>query len=123
MRNREGIARQVWHVLVLTAQKQLLISYSSLGRMVGVPAKALAPILERVENYCKRSNLPNISAVVVNQDDGIPGHLFPAYSNKSAKARNTQLNDRAAFASRQQSRVFVFDWPTTEPPDDAFKFK
>ena len=103
----------------------MVTSYSSLVRMVwdpGVPPNRLAPMLALVENYCKDKGYPSLTALVVNQSDGVPGHLFPAYdeSQKSPPEREEQADRRAPRAARQRARAFVFDWPSEEPPDNAF---
>jgi hypothetical protein len=63
-------AAQLWPILVLAAHNQLILSYATIGRLIGVPARGLANILGAIEAYCKREKLPHLTAIVVNQRDG-----------------------------------------------------
>jgi hypothetical protein len=118
----EQRAAQVWALLVLAARTQQILSYTTLGRIVGIPAKGLAPILGRIEQYCGRHKppLPRITAIVVGQDTGLPGHLFPGFEEEEREpgAIGDPKGPHAMYALRDQSRVFVYDWLAAEAPSD-----
>jgi hypothetical protein len=112
-------AAQFWAILVIAARGQMVLSYRMLERMTGLPAFAQAPVLKRIENYCEKSNFPRLTAIVVSQRTGVPGHLFPGFSaeQKDPEATADPDGQHAIRAQREQSRAFVCDWESTVPGD------
>jgi hypothetical protein len=41
-------------------------------RITGLHRNLQAPILGRIENYCKRKDLPHLTSILVNEEDGVP---------------------------------------------------
>ena len=93
-------AWQAWAVLALAARNRQILTYETLGKLTGMHAAGLGPILEQVQSYCLVEGLPPLSALVVNKGTGLPSPGFVA-------ATNVPL----AF-----QQVFEHDWLTTPCP-------
>jgi len=115
----EQLAAQVWQVLVLAARNQQILSYAALEEVTGVPGRGLAPILSKVEHYCKDKGFPHLTAVVVSQASGFPGHLFPGYAEAEKDlelVREPGLHGLRII--QEQARTFVFEWTEHLPPSE-----
>jgi hypothetical protein len=112
-------AAQFWSILVIAARDQKVLSYRLLERMTGLPAFAQANTLGRLERYCDNNGFPHLTAIVVSQRYGVPGHLFPGFSAEQKDPEEVSDPDgpHAVRAVREQSRVFVYDWPSTVSGD------
>ncbi|MBN2464661.1 hypothetical protein JXD38_03425 [candidate division WOR-3 bacterium] len=69
-------AMQVWSVLIWAASNRQLLTYKTLGKLVGVPAHGLAHILDHVALYCRHKDFPSLTAIVIRKDAGKPGSGF-----------------------------------------------
>lgn len=98
----EQRALQFWSVLVLAARSQQLLSYKSMEKLTGIPKQGVGRVLAPIQAYCKRNKLPPLTALVINEDEGLPGLGF------------TGATEGNVFAA--QSRVFVFDWFAEKVP-------
>lgn len=98
----EQRALQFWSVLVLAARTQQLLSYKTMEKLTGIPRQGVGKILAPIQDYCKKKKFPLLTALVVGEDEGLPGTGF-----KGATEGNV-------FAA--QSRVFVFDWLGEDVP-------
>jgi hypothetical protein len=82
--------------------------------ITGVAAHFQAPILERIEGYCKEKGYPKLTAILVNQKDHIPGSFYPGYVGTSMHPDDPQYRAPTvgAYADllEAQSHVFAFDW-------------
>lgn len=103
--NAQQRAAQLWTLLVFAARTQQIMSYKTVERLTGLPARSLATLLGRVAWYCERKRLPPLTAIVVNETTGLPGHGYP---------RSHQGLD----VLRDQSRVFAFDWLQKASPTE-----
>jgi hypothetical protein len=56
-----------------------------------------------------------LTAILVNQKDGVPGYLFPGYEGADGKINPQIYLD----LYREQSRVFIFDWFKLGLPSEA----
>jgi hypothetical protein len=92
----EQRAMQMWSLLVVAARAQQLLSYKTVGQVTGLPPQSQAGFLGRVAMYCRKKNLPPLTAIVVSQESGLPG-----YSGSEEKGLEIL---------QEQSRDFVFDW-------------
>jgi hypothetical protein len=86
---------QLWPLLAFAARSQKILSYRLIQQLTGIPRQGIGAFLGPLQDYCKRRNLPPLTALVVNEVTGLPGHGF-------TESRNNVL--------AEQSRVFVFDW-------------
>ena len=93
-------AAQIWPVLVLAARNRQVLTYSILGRLIGVPQAGLGQLLEPIQSYCLLSKLPPLTILVVGKDTGLPGSGFIAASD----------------IPRHQALVFEHDWLSSAPP-------
>jgi hypothetical protein len=93
-------AAQVWPILVLSARSQQILSYETIGQLIGAPSRAIGPILGPIQNYCKRLNFPPLTVLAVKKNTGLPGIGFAGKEN--------------IFA--EQARVFIFDWLKKKSP-------
>ena len=103
--NYEQRAAQIWSVLVLAARNQQVLSYLQMESMTGLPKHLMAPILGKIERYCDIKHLPKLTAILVNEKDGVPGYLYPGYADD----RNPG-DEMYVQLFKEQSRVFIFDW-------------
>src|ERR1043166_7647986 len=69
----EQRALQFWSVLVLAARSQQLLSYKSMEKLTGIPKQGVGRVLAPIQAYCKRNKLPPLTALVINEDEGLPG--------------------------------------------------
>jgi hypothetical protein len=91
-------ALQIWPLLVLAARSQHLLSYETVSKMTGQNIKALRFPLGSIAGYCKKRKLPYLNLLVVSTKTGKP--LFDL----------SQIDLKDEDLSREQARVFVFDW-------------
>lgn len=91
-------AAQLWSILVLSARNQQILSYAIVERLTGIDRRGLGKILEPIQTYCRRHNLPPLTVLVVKEETGLPGSGF------------------TEAAEGAQARVFVFDWFKRKAP-------
>ena len=92
------LARQIWPRLIVLAERRSTISYQSLGKPLGIGGQALQNfdrILAPIKYYCLRHGLPQLSALVVRKDTGLPG--------SGAEADDTDI--AAVFAYKWRERA------------------
>jgi hypothetical protein len=87
-------ASQIWSVLAWAATNRQILTYDILGQLIGVPRMGLGKLLEPVQAYCMKHELPPLTVLAVQKDTGLPGSGFIA----------------AADIPEAQMRVFEFDW-------------
>ena len=87
------------HLRQCAAQSKV-ITYTDLGKKVGLPARGTAFPLYDVRDECLRRNLPPLTAIVIRKKDGLPG--------LGLKPDGTQVTK--VEVRDMQSRVFAFDW-------------
>jgi hypothetical protein len=95
-------AAQVWAVLALAARNRQVLTYELVSQLVGVPARGLGQILERIQSYCLLNKRPPLTILVVQEGTGFPGSGFTAAS--------------AEDYGRKQMEVFAHDWLSGGPP-------
>lgn len=95
-------AAQLWPLLVFAARTQQILSYSMVEKMTGIPRPAVGGFLGPIQDYCKHNDLPPLTALVVNEEQGLPGEGFVGADLKDI--------------FKAQARVFVFDWFKNRPP-------
>lgn len=93
---RSERACQIWAVLAWVAKNRQTLTYGQLSRLIGVPAAGLGQLLEPIQSYCLANGLPPLTALVVQQESGLPGAGFTGAS-------------ASEFASAQAT-VFEKDW-------------
>ena len=80
-------AVQIWPLLVWVAKSQQLITYGDIAKMTGMLAVGVGPQpLKVIKNYCERKDYPPLTAVVVNDKTGVPGHGLGLSPEASCKA-------------------------------------
>ena len=108
--NRFERASQIWAVLAWAARARQSLTYGQLGKLIGVPTAGLGQLLEPIQSYCISQGLPPLTALVVQQESGLPGSGFTGAS--------------ASQFARAQAEVFAKDWlehgnPQPEKLEDA----
>ena len=100
-------ALQAYLVLVGTAWNHQVITYGSLSRqqMKYGDGGILAPVLGCIMGWCYEQGLPPLTALVVNEDTGIPGGGLTTVPDQD-------------FPAAIQS-VFRFNWYDLVPPTPA----
>lgn len=104
MRDHER-ATQVWAVLVLAAKNRQILTYEILFKLIGVPERAQANILNHVRYYCEQKHLPSLTSIVVSKKTGLPAEGFIAIEAKDIPG--------------EQNRVFSHDWFTSRAPSST----
>lgn len=94
--NRFERAAQVWAVLAWAARHRQTIIYQQLAQATGMHTPGLGKMLDPIQAYCVQKKLPPLTALVVNKEDGLPGHGFTAA--------------QAVQVASDQAAVFAFDW-------------
>lgn len=95
-------AAQLWPVLAFAARNRQILTYGIVGQLIGVPAVAVGQTLGPIQSYCKQQKVPGLTALVVHEQDGLPGEGFTASELKQVFV--------------EQARVFGFDWLKFGPP-------
>jgi hypothetical protein len=75
---RSERAWQAWPVLALAARNRQILTYEILGRLTGMHAAGLGPVLEHIPSYCLLNALPPLTAIVMNKGTGLPSPGFVA---------------------------------------------
>lgn len=101
--NKNERAIQIWPLLAFAAVNRQTLTYERLGRLIGVPRQGLGQLLDPIQSYCLRNNLPAITALVVSEKDGLPGTGFIAAQDVPA----------------EQAKVYSLDWLSVDPPSEA----
>src|SRR5258708_25374870 len=96
-------ALQGWSILALAARNQQILSYRTVEELTGVPRVGVGQFLGPIQSYCRRNNLPPLTAIVVAEETGLPREGFTAATDIPAA----------------QARVFVFDWLSRGAPSVA----
>lgn len=92
-------AHQLWSLLAYAASNRQTLTYSFLGKLVGLPAAAIGRSLYPIQYFCKQQGLPPLTVLVVNQATGRPGE-------------GLDVDD---FAKMVQE-VFEFNWLSYKSP-------
>jgi hypothetical protein len=91
---------QTWSLLALAATHRQTLTYELVGKLTGMHAAGLGPILEPIQSYCILNELPPLSALVVSKATGLPSPGFVA----------------ATDVPREFIRIFAHDWIETRCP-------
>lgn len=90
----DTMSRHAWYVLRRRARNGQTITYGELAREVGGTAQNISDrVLHEIAGYCSARNLPDLSAIVVRRDTGMPGYT------SDAKRHRERLRG-----------VFAYDW-------------
>lgn len=93
----------LWPLLALAARTQQILSYAAVEGYTGIPRCELDRALGLIHDYCKRRGWPLLNTLVVSQQSGMPGKVFPAdLSSLEIKV--------------EQGKVFLFDWSGHDKP-------
>src|SRR5260370_4568731 len=99
----ETRALQIYHILIGAASRRETLTYGGLATKLGFRgAGVMASFLEPIMRWCRNNGLPALTAIVVNQDTGIPGHGLTTVPGGDFPA--------------EQQLVFPFDWYAIQPP-------
>lgn len=100
-------AVQAWQILVSAAMNRQTIRYEQLARHMyqrKTTGLILAQILGRISRLCRANGLPALNVLVVNEQ-GLPGHGYPATSEQTA--------------DQEREAVYKIDWYNIVPPMEA----
>lgn len=100
---RSETACIIWSLLTLSAIRRQTLTYQLLARLIGVPRKNLARLLEPIQSYCILASLPPLTSLVVDSQSGLPGEGFIAASN----------------LPRAQAETFAHEWLAQDVPTPA----
>jgi len=102
MTNAERAA-QLWPLLSFASSNRQVLTYGTVGSLIGAPAVALGQMLEPIQSYCLVRRLPPLTVLVVSKETGLPGMGFSAASD----------------FPKALSKVFDYDWLKEPTPDAA----
>ncbi len=96
-------ALQVWQILICAASHRRTITYGMLSEIVGFDGAGVwNTILDHVAFYCCKSELPDLTVLVVNQGGELGG---------GARIPPQDVN-------RERERVFIYPWFRWHPPTE-----
>ncbi len=98
----------IWPLLVFAVKNRRVLTYATLGKLIGVPPADLGRLLEPIQSHCILKGLPPLTSIVVDARTGLPGEGFIAADN----------------VPQAQAETFRFDWygvpvPSREDYRDA----
>lgn len=99
--NQYERAYRAWPILARVAQKKEKITYGDLANDLGIHHRPVRFLLEEIQSYCRREQLPPLTILVVNQS-GIIGKGFTAWN----------IDDLDAGLQK----VYAFDWSGIQNP-------
>jgi hypothetical protein len=99
-------AVQAWQILVGKAMNRQTVTYEGLSKLMygKKAAGVLAAILGHIAFYCKDSNLPPLTTLVVGKGPGKPGDRIPL---------------DPARIDEERENVYQHDWYNIHPPSEA----
>ncbi len=101
IRTDEARAQQIYLILIGMASQRRIATYGIIAEMIGFGgAGVLSNILGHIMFWCQDNELPSLTALVVNQETGLPGEGLVAADDLDA----------------ERERVFAFDWFAILPP-------
>jgi len=86
-------ALQIHQVLVSAAHNRQTLTYSLLGKAVGLPARSLGHHLLHIANYCERNKLPPLTVIVVQTGGGHPGSGLSQLENLDRARESVYRHD------------------------------
>jgi hypothetical protein len=92
------LAHKIWPRLMILAERRETITYQDLGESLGISGRALQNfdrILAPIKYYCLQHGLPQLSALVVRKDSGLPG--------TGAEADDTDIDQVFHYTWRERS--------------------
>ena len=94
-------AQQIYLILLGFAHNRQTATYGQVADLLCYEgAGTLAGILGRIMIWCEKNDLPALTALVVNQETGLPGHGLGTTDNYSA----------------ERELIYGFDWYDIIPP-------
>lgn len=66
-------AVQTWPILAMVAHQRATITYGQLAAILGIHPRPIYLALDYIMHYCKRHDLPPLTAVIVSAGSGKPG--------------------------------------------------
>lgn len=92
--NQEQRAFLAWNVLIEVASaKSIGITYSDLGKKVGIHHRAVRHVLGKVQDYCLENKLPPLTILVINKGTSKPGGGFIAWDVDNADEGIKQVHE------------------------------
>jgi hypothetical protein len=105
-RSQPSRALQAWYVLVGAAFNRQTLTYTMLSEIVGFGGAGVwAEILGHVMWYCRQNDLPLLTALVVNQETGLPGG-------------GIDLSPEACSVERERVYRMRAEWYRIRPPSE-----
>jgi putative restriction endonuclease len=102
MVNQYERAYRTWPILVQCARNRKGITYGQLAKFLGIHHRPTRYILELIQDYCIKENLPPLTILARNQNTGLPGPGFIAWNIYDLEH------------GRQE--VFDYSWDSLENP-------
>jgi alkylated DNA nucleotide flippase Atl1 len=79
-------AQQIYLILIGLAHNRQTATYGQIADLLGYDgAGTLAAILGRIMRWCEENGLPALTALVVNQETGLPGEGLSASDDCSSE--------------------------------------
>lgn len=98
--DHEERAGRLWPVLVALAKDRKTTTYGDAARSIGIHHRPIRYVLEPIQDYCLKEDLPRLTALVVSKNTGLQGTGY--------------LGSPGAEADLDE--VFAFNWSSIENP-------
>lgn len=97
-------ALQAWQILISAAMNRQTHTYRSLSVLMYEKQAqgVLAQILSHIAYFCNENQIPPLTALVVNEQTGLPGDKIPTGEDLNAI----------------RERVYAFNWYNVYPPTE-----
>lgn len=113
--------RSAWPLLVEAARRKELLTYTDLAREVNrlfganyLPLRIGEFALDRIAKWCLRNHVPDLTALAVSKETGLPGKDFFTLNRIDKTA---SVGSQRYQWAQIRDRVYAYPYPL-EPPDD-----
>jgi putative restriction endonuclease len=103
--NQEARAFKAWKILASLAPKGKTITYENLAKALDIHHRAIRFVLERIQDYCLRKELPPLTILVVNKHTNEPGAGFIARDHSEL---DEGLSDVTNWDWARESNPYAF---------------
>jgi putative restriction endonuclease len=107
------LAHKIWPRLIILAERRETITYQALGQPLGITGRALQNfdrILAPIKYYCLRHGLPQLSALVVRKDSGLPGTGAEANELDIDQVFNYNWRGRSPMIPSETELAVAMEW-------------
>jgi len=112
--NQAERAFKAWQILTKLAATGRLITYEDLAKALEIHHRTIRFVLEMIQDYCLKNELPPLTILVVNKQTNEPGAGFIAWSHDNLLEGRTRVREKN-WSQESNPYAFASDGTT----DDA----